>query len=52
MTNAAITPGIHPARVSKNTIRTDPQPWSMTASGGKMMQMRTLKSDISKIFGL
>lgn len=35
--NAAITPGIQPSSVNKNTIMIDPQPLPITASGGKMM---------------
>ncbi len=34
--NAAITPGIHPAMVKMVTIKTEPQPLSRTASGGKI----------------
>jgi hypothetical protein len=43
---AAITPGTHPQRVSKNTMITDPQPLSMIANGGKIMQSNTRQSDI------
>jgi hypothetical protein len=39
--NAASTPGTHPNNVSRVTIMIDPQPLSITASGGKMMQRRT-----------
>ena len=46
ITNAAITPGIQPANVSKNTINTDPHPWSMTASGGNKMASITRNIDI------
>jgi hypothetical protein len=46
MTNAAITPGIQPQRVRINTITMEPQPWSMTASGGKRMDRITRKSDM------
>jgi len=38
---AAITPGIQPQTVSINTIKTDPQPLPITASGGKMIAKRT-----------
>ncbi len=47
MIRAAITPGIQPAMVSKRTISTEPHPLSKTAKGGKMMDRRTLKHDIS-----
>jgi hypothetical protein len=47
MINAAITPGIHPARVSKKTISKEPQPLSITESGGKMIARITLNSDIA-----
>lgn len=43
MINAPITPGTHPQRVSRKTIRTEPQPLSMTARGGQMMQIITRK---------
>jgi hypothetical protein len=37
-----MTPGTHPQSVSKKTIKTDPQPLSTTASGGKKMDSKTL----------
>ncbi len=43
MINAPMTPGTQPQRVRRNTIRTDPQPLSMTARGGQMMQIITRK---------
>jgi len=45
MIKAAITPGTQPARVSRNTIITEPQPRSTTASGGKKMARITRRSD-------
>jgi hypothetical protein len=36
---AAITPGIQPQMVSRSTSRMAPQPLSITASGGKMIQI-------------
>ncbi|MPM12290.1 hypothetical protein SDC9_58642 [bioreactor metagenome] len=47
--NAAITPGTHPASVSKKTITTDPQPLSMTDNGGKTIARITRKHDIIKM---
>lgn len=44
--SAAITPGIHPARVSRKTIRNEPQPLSTTDNGGKIIASITLRSDI------
>lgn len=38
-----MTPGIHPQRVSKKIIKKDPQPLSITESGGKIMANNTLK---------
>lgn len=32
--NAAITPGTQPAKVNKKTIKIEPQPLSITESGG------------------
>lgn len=40
--NAAITPGTHPAIVSRTTKRIEPQPLSNTASGGKRIHKMTL----------
>ena len=44
---APMTPGIHPHNVRIKTISTDPQPLSMTARGGKIMERMTLMNDIS-----
>ena len=46
MINAAITPGIQPRHVRINTMRIEPHPLSKTARGGKMIDKRTLISDI------
>jgi len=43
---AAITPGIHPHRVRISTSITEPQPLSITASGGKIIQRITRQIDI------
>jgi hypothetical protein len=40
---AAITPGTHPQSVKSKTSSIAPQPLSITASGGKIMQIITLK---------
>lgn len=48
ITNAAITPGTHPARVRMKVIRTEPQPLSSTAKGGKRMANKTRQ----KLMGL
>lgn len=47
MISAAITPGIHPTKVRMNTMSTEPQPLSRTASGGKMMERMTLNIDMN-----
>lgn len=49
---AAITPGIQPQSVSKKTIKKDPQPLSITDSGGNMIANNTLIKLISTIFQL
>ncbi len=36
-----MTPGIHPHKVSSNTITIEPQPLSITAKGGKSIESRT-----------
>jgi len=43
ITKAPITPGTHPAKVSRNTIMIDPQPLSKTAKGGRKMANKTLQ---------
>jgi hypothetical protein len=48
---AANTPGIQPASVSNNTIKTEPHPLSITASGGNKIQSKTRGSDILFILG-
>jgi hypothetical protein len=48
MINAAITPGIHPARVRRKTIRTEPHPLSRIERGGKIIARITRKRDIEK----
>jgi len=40
---AAITPGIQPQTVNIKTIKIDPQPLSITASGGKRIESSTLQ---------
>lgn len=41
ITSAAITPGIQPRQVKINTIIIEPQPLSITASGGKIIERIT-----------
>ena len=43
ITNAAITPGTQPQSHNRNTITIDPQPLSITDSGGKKMASKTLQ---------
>tara|TARA_A100001011_G_scaffold400839_1_gene519649 strand:- start:11112 stop:11330 length:219 start_codon:yes stop_codon:yes gene_type:complete len=43
ITKAAITPGTQPQTVRIKTINIDPQPWSMTANGGKIIDNNTRK---------
>jgi hypothetical protein len=43
ITKAAITPGTQPQRVRINTIKTEPHPWSITASGGNKIDSNTRK---------
>lgn len=52
ITRAPITPGIQPQSVSKKTIKKDPQPLSITDSGGNMIANNTLIKLISTIFQL
>ena len=37
MTNAPITPGIHPQSVNKKMMKNEPHPLSMTDKGGKKL---------------
>ena len=41
ITKAAITPGTHPQKVRSNTIKKEPQPFPITAKGGKIMASKT-----------
>jgi hypothetical protein len=43
---AAITPGIQPKQVKIKTMINEPQPLSITAKGGKIIQSTTLKQPI------
>ena len=43
ITKAPITPGIQPQSVSKKIIKKEPQPLSITESGGKKIAKSTLK---------
>lgn len=43
MINAAITPGTQPSNVNIKTMITDPQPLSITASGGNKTDKITLQ---------
>lgn len=43
---AAITPGTQPAKVSKHTRITEPQPLSIMAKGGNIIHNSTLPNDI------
>ena len=46
MISAPMTPGIQPKSVRIKTIVMEPQPRSITASGGKMMANSTWRQDI------
>jgi len=52
ITKAAITPGTQPIKVSIKTIITEPQPLSITAKGGKIIQRMTRPMDILYNFGM
>jgi hypothetical protein len=41
--NAAITPGTQPQSHNKNTIIMEPQPLSITANGGQIIDSKTLQ---------
>ena len=49
--NAAMMPGTQPTRVSRNTISIEPQPRSITASGGKIMARMTWRQDMNVDLG-
>ena len=46
MMSAAMTPGTQPQSVSRSTMSIDPQPRSITASGGKIMARMTWRQDM------
>lgn len=43
ITKAAITPGTQPQSHNKNTINMEPQPLSITAKGGQIIDSKTLQ---------
>ena len=43
ITRAAITPGTQPQSHNKNTIKMEPQPLSITAKGGQIIDSKTLQ---------
>ena len=45
-----MTPGTQPQRVSKKTIKIDPQPFPITESGGNRMANKTRQKLISITF--
>jgi len=47
--NAARTPGIHPAKVNRNTMIMEPQPLSSTAKGGRKIDKITRQKLINSI---
>jgi len=49
MMKAAMTPGSHPQLVRIRTMRKEPHPWSITASGGQKMAMRTRRQDMGGV---
>ena len=49
MTSAPITPGTQPQKVSSKTIKKEPQPFPITAKGGKIMANKTRKKLIDLI---
>ncbi len=48
--SAAITPGIQPQSHKIKVINIDPQPLSRTASGGQIIESKTLQKLIAKVF--
>jgi hypothetical protein len=49
ITRAAITPGTHPQKVKRSTIRKDPQPLPITDKGGKIIASKTLQKLIVQV---
>lgn len=50
MMSAAMTPGTQPHSVSRSTMSIDPQPRSITASGGKIMARMTWRQDMGHLY--
>ena len=48
--SAAMTPGIHPQSHKIKVIKIEPQPLSRTASGGHIIESKTLQKLIAKVF--
>jgi len=43
ITKAAITPGTQPQSHNKKTMKIEPQPLSITANGGQIIESKTLQ---------
>jgi hypothetical protein len=52
MMSAAITPGIQPIHVRTSTIKTEPQPLSITDKGGKTIAKSTRQILIIRKLGM
>lgn len=50
ITKAAITPGTHPHKVNKKTIKIDPHPFPITDKGGNKIANNTLQKLIELVF--
>ena len=50
ITKEAIIPGTQPHKVSKKTMIIEPQPWSITARGGKIIDKSTRQKLNIKLF--
>jgi hypothetical protein len=52
ITSAAITPGTQPQSHNRKTIKIEPQPLSITAKGGQIIESSTLQKLISKNYSI
>jgi len=50
ITKAAITPGTQPQSHNKKTMKIEPQPLSITASGGQIIESKTLQKLMMNYF--
>jgi len=52
ITKAAITPGTHPQSHNRKTMKMEPQPLSITAKGGQIIDSNTLQKLMIRLLNI